>query len=125
MVRSSYSRGAVMVLSRYAPDSLLVRHIQGSFTPAILAQTCLKPSTCTIRPIVRSTVAVWSGTALGMLSVRSWYGTLKVRSRLVFSTNLEPGTCIVRSIVRVAQSWRGLAGFDSAGLDRDNKLSLS
>ena len=29
--------GAVKVLSRYAPDLLVVRHAQGSFTPAILA----------------------------------------------------------------------------------------
>ena len=36
-VRSQCGRGAVKVLSRYAPDSLVVLHAQGSFTPAILA----------------------------------------------------------------------------------------
>ena len=43
-VRSWYGRGTVEVLSRcgqvlsgYAPSSLVVRHAQGSFTPAILA----------------------------------------------------------------------------------------
>ena len=36
-VLSWYGRGAVKVLSRYAPVSLVVRHAQGSFTPAILA----------------------------------------------------------------------------------------
>ena len=42
--------------------------------------------------------------SLGTLPVRSWYGILKVHSRLVFSTCLEPGTRTVRFIVRIAQS---------------------
>ena len=42
--------------------------------------------------------------SLGTLPVRSWYGILKVRSRLVFSMYLEPGTHTVRFIVRIAQS---------------------
>ena len=50
--------------------------------------------------------------SLGTLPVRSLYGILKVRSRLVFSTRLEPGTRTVRFIVRIAQS--RLAGFGSA-----------
>ena len=53
-------------------------------------------------------VAVRSRYSLGMLPVRSWYGILKVRSCLVFSTRLEPGTRTVRFIVRIAQlrlSW--------------------
>ena len=103
MVRSRYGHdavmerlqcGRVMILFRYAPGSLVVRHAQGSFTPAILACTRLEPCTCTIRSIVHSTVVVWSRYSLGMFPVRSWYGTLKVRSRLVFSTCLEPGTRI-------------------------------
>ena len=84
-VTSWYGSGAVKVLSRYAPDSLVVLHTQGSFTPAILAYTCLEPSTCTIQYIVCSTVAVRSRYTLGTLPVHSWYGTLKVRSRLLFS----------------------------------------
>ena len=50
--------------------------------------------------------------SLGTLPVHSWYGILKIRSRLVFSTRLEPGTRTVCFIVRIAQS--RLAGFGSA-----------
>ena len=63
----------------------------------------------------RGAVEVWSRCvrySLGTLPVRSLYGILKVRSRLVFSTRLEPGTRTVRFIVRIAQS--RLAGFSSA-----------
>ena len=55
---------------------------------------------------------VLSRYSLGTLPVRSLYGILKVRSRLVFSTRLEPGTRTVSFIVRIAQS--RLAGFGSA-----------
>ena len=51
-----------------------------------------------------SMVAVWSRYSLGTLPVRSWYGILKVHSRLVFSTRLELGTRTVRFIVQIAQS---------------------
>ena len=47
---------------------------------------------------------VWSRCGQGTLPVRSWYGILKVCSRLVFSTRLEPDTRTVPFIVRIAQS---------------------
>ena len=84
-------------------------------------------------------VAVRSRYSLGTLPVRSWYGILKVRSRLVFSTRLEPGTRTVRFIVRIAQSRLSWIRFGHryytlrnvlysiyglADSDRDNKLSV-
>ena len=54
-------------------------------------------------------VAVRSRYSLGTLPVCSWYGILKVRSHLVFSTRLEPSTRTVRFIVESCN--RGLAGF--------------
>ena len=80
MVRSRFGRG---VRSRYGHGTVEVR------------------SRCVIQC---SVVAVRSRYSLGTLPVRSWYGILKVRSRLVFSTRLEPGTRTVRFIVRIAQS---------------------
>ena len=96
-VRSWYGRGAVKVLSRYAPDSLVVRHACYSHLDA--------PRTWYMHYNYDLLFAVRSGTLwVRSYVVRSWYGTLKVHSCLVFSTSLEPGTRTVRSIVRVVQS---------------------
>ena len=109
-VRSRCGRGTVEVLSRFG-----------------------RGAAC------HSMVAVRSRYSLGMLPVRSWYGILKVRSRLVFSTRLEPGTRTVRFIVRIAQSRLSWIRFGHryytlrnivysiyglADSDRDNKLSV-
>ena len=75
MVRSQYGRGMVEVWSRFGRGTVAVRHV-----------------------IQCSMVAVRSRYSLGMLTtlpVRSWYGILKVRSRLVFSTCFESGTRII------------------------------
>ena len=117
-VRSRYSRGAVEVRSRYGRGTVEVRSRYRRGTVEVQSR-CVRYS-------------------LGTLPVCSWYGILKVRSRLVFSMCVEPGTRTVRFIVRIAQS--RLAGFGSAidtiplirnyssyGLadsDRDNKLSV-
>ena len=87
VVWSWYGRGVVKVLSRYAPDSLVVRHARTWYMHYMIY--CSQYGRGAVRY------------SLGTLPVRSWYGTLKVHSRLVFSTSLEPGTRTVRFIVRV------------------------
>ena len=88
-VQSRYGHGTVAVRSRFGRG---VRSRYGRGTVEVRSR-CVRYS-------------------LGTLPVRSLYGILKVRSRLVFSTRLEPGTRTVRFIVRIVQS--RLAGFGSA-----------
>ena len=100
MVRSRYGRGAV---EEYGRGTVEVPSRYGRGTVEVLSR------------YGRGTVEVRSRCvrySLGTLPVRSLYGILKVRSRLVFSTRLEPGTRTVRFIVRIAQS--RLAVFGSA-----------
>ena len=104
-VQSWYGRGAVKVLSRYTPHSLVVR------ARSRFVHTCYSrldaPRTWYMHYMIycsqygRGAVRY----SLGTLQVRSWYGTLKVHSRLVFSRALNlVYTRTVRSSVRVAQS---------------------
>ena len=93
MVRSRYGRGSAVVRSRSMVE---VRSWYGRGTVEVPSR------------YGRGTVEVRSRSrymySLGTLPVRSWYGILKVRSCLVFSTRLEPGTRTVHFIVRIAQS---------------------
>ena len=95
-VRSRFGHGTV---EEYGRGSVMVR----SRSTVEVRSRCV--TQCSV-------VAVRSRYSLGTLPVRLWYGILKVRSRLVFSTPLEPGTRTVRFIVRIPQS--RLAGFGSA-----------
>ena len=124
VVRSWYGRGAVKVLSRYLVRSRFARgKARSRFVHACYSRLDA-PRTWYMHYIIycsqygRGAVRY----SLGTLQVRSWYGTLKVHSRLVFSRALN--LVHVLYVLVFASRNRGLAGFRSPGSDRDNKLSL-
>ena len=118
-VRSRYGHGTVAVRSRCG-RGVRSRYGRGTFE----VRSRYRRGTVE----VRSRCVRYS---LGTLPVRSLYGILKVRSRLVFLTRLKPGTRTARFSVGIAASWIRFSHryyiFNTeriADSDRDNKLSV-
>ena len=114
MVRSQCGRGTVEVRSRCCHGTVAVRSRYSLGTLPIRSWTARSRfvHACYSRLDAPRTWYMYmhymiycSQYGRHALPVRSWYGTLKVHSRLVFLTSLKPGTRTVHSTVCVAQSW--------------------